>query len=96
MDGRDICEVVFPDAKYKYFLTAYPKERAMRRYNEMLQKGEEADFEQVYKDIIQRDYNDSTRAASPLKQAEDAELLDTTDMTIDQVVDYICDKVTEI
>ena len=96
MDGRDICEVVFPDAKYKYFLTADPKERAMRRYKEMLQKGEEADFEQVYKDIIQRDYNDSTRAASPLKQAEDAELLDTTDMTIDQVVDYICDKVNEI
>ena len=62
----------------------------------MLQKGEEADFEQVYKDIVQRDYNDSTRAASPLKQAEDAELLDTTDMTIDQVVDYICDKVNEI
>ncbi len=93
MDGRDICAVVFPDAQYKYFLTAAAEERAMRRYKEMIEKGENADFEQVLADIKQRDHNDSTRAASPLKQAEDAELLDTTHMTIDEVVNYICDKV---
>ncbi len=93
MDGRDICAVVFPDAQYKYFLTAAAEERAMRRYKEMVEKGENADYEQVLADIKQRDHNDSTRAASPLKQAEDAELLDTTSMTIDEVVDYICGKV---
>ena len=93
MDGRDICTDVFPDAEYKYFVTADPKERAMRRYKELLEKGQNADFDQVLADIIQRDHNDSTRAASPLKQAEDAELVDTTSMTIDEVVDYICGKV---
>ena len=93
MDGRDICTDVFPDAEYKYFVTADAEERAMRRYKELIEKGQEAVFEQVLADIKQRDYNDSTREASPLKQAEDAELVDTTHMTIDEVVDYICGKV---
>lgn len=93
MDGRDICTDVFPDAQYKYFLTAAAEERAMRRYKELIEKGQDAVYEQVLADIKQRDHNDSTRAASPLKQAEDAELLDTTNMTIDEVVDYICSKV---
>ncbi len=93
MDGRDICTDVFPDAEYKYFVTADAEERAMRRYKELLEKGQEAVFEQVLADIKQRDHNDMTRAVSPLKQAEDAELVDTTNMTIDQVVDYICGKV---
>lgn len=93
MDGRDICTDVFPDAEYKYFVTADAEERAMRRYKELLEKGQEAVFEQVLVDIKQRDHNDMTRAVSPLKQAEDAELVDTTNMTIDQVVDYICGKV---
>ncbi|MBR5129484.1 MAG: (d)CMP kinase [Firmicutes bacterium] len=93
MDGRDICTDVFPDAEYKYFVTADAKERAMRRYKELLEKGQEAVFEQVLADIEQRDYNDSTRAVSPLKQAPDAELVDTTHMTIEEVVNYICDKV---
>lgn len=93
MDGRDICTDVFPDAEYKYFVTADAKERAMRRYKELLEKGQDAVFEQVLADIEQRDYNDSTRAVSPLKQAPDAELVDTTHMTIEEVVNYICDKV---
>ena len=93
MDGRDICTDVFPDAEYKYFVTADAKERAMRRYKELLEKGQNAVYEQVLADIEQRDHNDSTRAASPLKQAVDAELVDTTNMTIDEVVDYICGKV---
>ena len=69
MDGRDICMDVFPDAQYKYFVTADAEERAMRRYKELLEKGQEAVYEQVLADIKQRDYNDSTREASPLKQA---------------------------
>lgn len=93
MDGRDICTDVFPDAQYKYFVTADAKERAMRRYKELLEKGQEAVFEQVLADIEERDYKDSTRAASPLKKADDAELVDTTNMTIDEVVEYICSKV---
>lgn len=95
MDGRDICSDVFPDAQYKYFVTADAEERAMRRYKELIEKGQEACYEQVLADIKQRDYNDSTREASPLKQAEDAELVDTTHMTIEEVVEYICSKVKE-
>ena len=93
MDGRDICEVVFPNAEYKYYVTATDEERARRRYKELLEKGEVTTFEETLAAIRERDYNDSHRAASPLRQAEDAELLDTTDMTIDKVVDYICGKV---
>lgn len=93
MDGRDICTDVFPDAQYKYFVTADAEERARRRHKELLEKGQNASYEQVLADIKERDHNDSTRAASPLKKADDAELLDTTNMTIDQVVNYICDKI---
>lgn len=93
MDGRDICTDVFPDAQYKYFVTANAEERARRRHKELLEKGQNAVYEQVLADIKERDHNDSTRAASPLKKADDAELLDTTNMTIDQVVNYICDKI---
>lgn len=93
MDGRDICTDVFPDAQYKYFVTANAEERARRRHKELLEKGQNAVYEQILADIKERDHNDSTRAASPLKKADDAELLDTTNMTIDQVVNYICDKI---
>ncbi len=93
MDGRDIGTVVFPDAKYKFFITADSKERALRRYKELVEKGQNAVYEQVLKEIEERDHNDSTRAASPLRQAEDAELLDTTNMTVQEAVDYICGKV---
>ncbi len=93
MDGRDICEVVFPDARFKYFITASPEERAMRRYKELKAKGQDITFDQVLHDIQQRDKNDSDREVSPMKKADDAELLDTTNMTIQQVVKYICDEV---
>ena len=87
MDGRDIGTVVFPDADFKFFLTASAEERARRRTAEMQAKGEEADYETVLADIIQRDYQDSHRDFRPLKQAEDAVLIDSTDMDIEAVVD---------
>lgn len=87
MDGRDIGTVVFPDADFKFFLTASADERARRRTNEMLEKGQEADFEQIKADIIQRDYQDSHREFRPLKKADDAIEIDSSDMTIQQVVD---------
>jgi len=93
MDGRDIGTAVFPDAEYKFFVTASDEERAKRRYEELIAKGEDVTFEQVLVDIRQRDYNDSTRAASPLRKADDAEELDTTSMTIDEVVAYVCSKI---
>ena len=90
MDGRDICSVVLKDAPYKFFLTASEDVRADRRYNEMLEKGQDVTYEKVLEDIKQRDYNDSHRAVTPLKQAEDAVLIDSSNMTIDEVVAKIC------
>ena len=87
MDGRDIGTVVFPDADFKFFLTASADERARRRTEEMRAKGQEADFETIRADIIQRDYQDSHREFRPLKKAEDAVEIDSTDMSIDSVVD---------
>ena len=89
MDGRDIGTVVLTDATLKIFLTASPEVRARRRYDEMIAKGKEADFDKVLADIIQRDYNDSHRAASPMRQAEDAQLVDTSDMAQDEVIETI-------
>ena len=93
MDGRDICAVVFPGARFKYFITASDEERARRRYRELLEKGEQTTFDEVLAAIRARDHNDMTRAASPLVKAVDAEEIDTTGMSIDQVTDYICDQV---
>lgn len=84
MDGRDIGTVVLPDAKVKIFLTASPLARAKRRFNELVEKGQDVVLEDVLKDIEQRDYNDSHRAIAPLKQAEDAALVDTTDLDLDE------------
>lgn len=84
MDGRDIGTVVLPDAKVKIFLTATPEARAARRMKELEQRGTPQPFEEVLKDIQQRDYNDSHRAAAPLKQAEDAVLLDTTELNFQE------------
>ena len=89
MDGRDICSVVLKDAQYKYFLTAEPEERAKRRYAELREKGSTDSFEKVLNDINKRDYNDSHRENSPLKQTEDATLIDSTNMSIEEVVDFI-------
>ena len=89
MDGRDIGTVVLPDANVKVYLTASSEVRAKRRYDELVQKGEKADLKKIEEDIIERDHRDMTREISPLKQAEDATLVDTSHMTIDEVVDKI-------
>lgn len=95
MDGRDIGTVVFPNAQLKVFLTATVEERALRRYKELVAKGEQVDLEQLKKDIAFRDKQDSERAISPLRQAEDAIYLDTSDMNIEQVVDKLKELVKE-
>ena len=84
MDGRDIGTVVLPEAEVKVFLTASPEARAQRRMKELEKRGTPQAFEEVLRDIQERDYNDSHRAAAPLKQAEDAVLLDTTELTFAQ------------
>ena len=93
MDGRDIGTVVLPEAQVKIFLTATPEERATRRYNELLAKGQQVDFDRLLAEVKQRDYNDSHRAAAPLKQAEDAVLVDTTGLTKEQSIQKIFDLV---
>ena len=95
MDGRDIGTVVFPNAQLKVFLTASVEERALRRYKELVAKEEKVDLSQLQKDIASRDKQDSERAISPLRQAEDALLLDTSDMNIEQVTDKILQLVQE-
>jgi len=93
MDGRDIGTVVLPEAQVKIFLTATPEERATRRYNELLEKGQQVDFDQLLAEVKQRDYNDSHRAAAPLKQADDAVLVDTTGLTKEESIQKIFDLV---
>ncbi len=89
MDGRDIGTNVLPNAEVKIYLTASSKERANRRYKELIEKGEEADFDKIEADIIERDERDMNRAIAPLKKADDAILVDSSDMTIDEVVEAI-------
>ncbi len=96
MDGRDICSTVLPDAQVKIFLTASAEARAKRRYDEMTAKGMECDLEKIKRDIEYRDKNDSSRAVSPLKQTDDATLVDTTDMTFDEVVERIKELVKNV
>ena len=89
MDGRDIGTTVLPDAQYKFFLTASLAERARRRALELAAKGVAVDMEQLMADIALRDKKDSEREVSPLKQAEDAVLIDTSDLTFDEVVENL-------
>jgi cytidylate kinase len=89
MEGRDIGTVVFPEAQVKIFLDADPKERARRRAHELQQRGHSANVESVAGELGQRDHRDRTRAEAPLVQAPDAELIDTTGLSIDQVEDAI-------
>ena len=96
MDGRDIGTVVLPHADLKIFLVASVDERAERRYKENLQKNIPTDLEKLKVEIAERDRKDSTRAVSPLKQAEDAILLDSTGKTIDQVAGFIEEKAREL
>ncbi len=89
MDGRDIGTCVLPDAEAKIYLTASVATRAKRRYDELQAKGECCDIAEIEKDIEERDYRDTHRTTSPLKQAEDAVLVDTSEMNIDEVVETI-------
>lgn len=89
MDGRDIGTCVLPNADTKVYLTASSQVRAKRRFDELTQKGESCDLQKIEEDIIERDHRDMTREISPLKQAEDAVLVDSSDMTIDEVVEKI-------
>jgi cytidylate kinase len=87
LEGRDIGTVVFPDAKGKFFLTADPRVRAERRFRELASKGMQTTLEAVLGEQERRDKDDASRAVAPLKQAADAELVDSTQLTLDQVVD---------
>lgn len=89
MDGRDIGTVILPDAEVKIFLTASPEERANRRFKELIEKGNNPDYDELLKEINQRDYNDMHRETAPLKQADDAILFDTTTLGKDEVVDEL-------
>lgn len=95
MDGRDIGTVILPNAQVKIFLTASPEVRAKRRYDELINRGEKVAFQDVLADVMKRDHNDSTRAEAPLRQAEDAVLLDTSGFEVEQSVAAILNIVRE-
>lgn len=92
MDGRDIGTVVFPDAELKIFVTASPEVRAKRRYDELQAKGQPADYDDILKNVQQRDYIDTHREVSPLRQAKDAIVLDNSHMTIEEQDAWLIDK----
>lgn len=95
MDGRDIGTVVFPNADLKLFMTASSEIRAKRRFDEMIQKGEEVTFDEVLENVKTRDYIDSTRTESPLKKADDALVLDNSHITPQQQLDWIMERLKE-
>ena len=95
MDGRDIGTVVLPDATVKIFLTASAEIRAQRRYKELIEKGSEVTYDEVYEDMLKRDYNDTHRPIAPLKQADDAVLADTSECTFDESLELILSIVKE-
>ena len=96
MDGRDIGTTVFPDAELKIFVTASAEVRAQRRYDELTAKGENANYEEILQNVKERDYIDSHREVSPLVQAEDALLLDNSNMTIPEQNEWLKEKVKEV
>ena len=95
LDGREIGTFVIPETPYKFFVTATAEERALRRVRQLEEKGEKPDYELILRDIEARDYQDSHRDYAPLKQAEDAVLIDTTHMTIDEAVDAVLKTLEE-
>jgi cytidylate kinase len=95
LNGRDIGTVVFPDADIKFFLTALPQERAERRFNEERAQDPNADFEETFADMIERDLRDSTRKDSPLKPAEEAIMVDSTGLSIAEVFEKMMEAVKE-
>jgi len=96
LDGRDITSYVLPDAKYKFYLTASAEERAKRRLAELREKGVEIDYNKLLDDINQRDKNDMERAFAPLVKTEDSILIDSTDMSKEQVIDKILSFIKEV
>ena len=95
LEGRDIGTVVFPDADIKIFMIAQPRERAVRRSKELAASGINTEIDELEKEIIERDKKDATRSISPLSKAEDAIVLDTTNMTIEEQVEFIVKKAKE-
>jgi cytidylate kinase len=93
MDGRDIGTTVFPDAQVKLFMTADPKIRAERRYNELIAKGETVSLEEIFDNLAHRDFLDTTREESPLVRADDAIILDNTNLTEDEQLEFAIEKV---
>lgn len=94
LEGRDIGTVVFPDAEMKFFLTASPEVRARRRYAELISRGESVDYEETLKEVRARDEKDTTRPIAPLRQAADAILVDSSDRTIDEVVEEMARRIS--
>ncbi len=95
MDGRDIGTVVLPNAEVKIFLTASPEIRAKRRFDELIEKGQDVKYEDVLADVIERDYNDSHREIAPLKPAEDSKLADTSGLTLEESIQLIINIIKE-
>ena len=95
IEGRDIGTVVFPNAKYKFYLDASVEARARRRYEEFLENGKEITLEQVIEDVRTRDESDFTRTVGPLKKADDAIVVDSTPLTIDEVVETMASHIKQ-
>ncbi|MGE0324792.1 MAG: (d)CMP kinase [Polyangiaceae bacterium] len=96
LEGRDIGTVVFPDAEAKFFLTASPVVRAERRYQELVDRGQSPELEDIIREVKERDTRDSQRPVAPLKQADDAELVDSSNLDIEEVVTHIVERVRAI
>lgn len=96
MDGRDIGTTVFPDAELKIFVTATPETRAKRRYDELKAKGQEAGFDEILENVKQRDYIDQNREVSPLRKADDALLLDNTELTVEEQKKWLLEQFNKI
>ena len=95
MDGRDIGTVVLPDAKIKIYLTASAEARADRRFKELAEKGQQVEYDVILKEIKERDFQDMNREIAPLRQAEDAILVDTTQLTLPESVEYMIKVIKE-
>ena len=95
MDGRDIGSVVLPNAEHKFYLTASAEVRAQRRYDELVEKGQNVDYDELLEDIKKRDYNDTHRENSPLIVSQGAIVVDSSDMNVDEVVEFILTKINE-
>ena len=95
MDGRDIGTVVLPDAQVKIFLTASPEIRAKRRYDELIEKGQQVDFKDVLDDLIKRDYNDSHREVAPLRPADDGVIVDTSELSLEESINKVIEVIGE-